>query len=90
MDLSKCIINSIGLACDIVGFVLIWKYGLPNRIPGGTKWKDTEYPDERRIYLKWSKIGFLFVIGGFALQLFLVQNFLGVNLYINMAVLLVN
>jgi hypothetical protein len=25
-------INSIGLVCDIIGAVLIWKYGLPDTI----------------------------------------------------------
>jgi hypothetical protein len=68
------IINSFGLILDIGGFILIWKYGLPNRIPSATQWMDTEDQELRKKYLKWSWRGFVLILIGFGLQI--LSNFI--------------
>jgi len=68
-------ISSIGLALDIIGVLLIWKYGIPNEVRrGGIQSIDFEGPDlteaeKARRYGKWSNIGLGLLLFGFVLQL---------------------
>ena len=66
-------INSLGLLLDIVGIVLIWKYGLPVNDPGRMMWglsADPREMSEREKYVRLGNIGLIFIIGGFILQIF--------------------
>ena len=69
------IVNSVGLVLDIVGVVLIWRYGLPEPISReGHNYIILESHDEAEKikaakYDRLSKIGLSLVILGFALQL---------------------
>jgi hypothetical protein len=73
-------VNSVGLVCDIVGAVLIWRYGLPETITrSGTVYLVTEETDEAekakaRRYDRTARCGIALLVGGFVLQL--VSNFL--------------
>ena len=63
------LINSIGLIFDIFGAILIYKYGLPNEVPGdGVKWAYTKDPKIEKRYKKYAKIGIFSLILGFTLQ----------------------
>jgi hypothetical protein len=66
-------INSIGLVVDIVGTLILFKYGLPSDVmPNGIIVKSMAGVDEKDKfdkYKKRSKWGLGFLIGGFALQL---------------------
>lgn len=79
MSLSNCV-NSFGLLLDIVGVVLIWRFGLPEPISrSGAKYLVTGQTDEAEKakaerFHNLSKIGLGLLIAGFALQL--VSNFL--------------
>ena len=74
------IVNSLGLVCDIIGAVLIWRYGLPEWIDReGATFIICEQTDETEKakahhYDIISKFGVGALIFGFALQL--VINFL--------------
>ena len=76
------IVSSIGLVLDIVGVVLVFKYGLQTdvRETGGTSVayrggkSDAEAKREYRHYSRLSRIGLGCLIVGFVLQL--VSNFL--------------
>ena len=81
MDNSD-IVSSIGLAFDIVGVVILFKYGLPAEVrkTGGfiLGW-GTDEPNEKaereyRFYKRMSRIGLGSLILGFGLQI--VSNFL--------------
>ena len=74
------LINSIGLICDIIGALAIWKYGLPKQISSsgavniiceGTNEKEIE---KAKRYDAFALCGILLLAGGFVLQL--VSNFL--------------
>ena len=74
------IVNSIGLVCDIIGALLIWRYGLPEAISrvgvvyrSVTQVDPTEI-DKARRYDCIARCGIALLVGGFALQL--VSNFL--------------
>jgi hypothetical protein len=74
------LINSIGLAFDIIGVLLLFKYGLPSEISKtgsvGMTFQQTDHEQIRKwkIYNRWSWAGLGFIITGFALQL--VSNFI--------------
>jgi hypothetical protein len=74
------IVNSIGLVLDIIGAILLIKYGIPNKIdPEGTVHLDLEGEDQSeikkaRIYQKWSNMAISLIILGFVLQL--ISNFI--------------
>jgi hypothetical protein len=69
------IVNSIGLAFDIAGVVLVFRYGLPESISRegesyllvGTK--DPAEMAKAARYDRWAKIGLSLLLLGFALQL---------------------
>ncbi len=67
----KIIINSFGLLCDIVGILIIWKYGLPIDLALKGFSSLTQESDNilKEKYKKWSKVGLGLIIFGFALQL---------------------
>ncbi|MBA4018305.1 MAG: hypothetical protein C0483_14155 [Pirellula sp.] len=78
MTVSK-FINTVGLACDIAGAYLIWKYGLPDDVSRhGRNYLVTEQVMEEEIargrkYDRMSNIGFILLALGFGLQL--ISNF---------------
>ncbi len=72
--------NSIGLVCDIIGAVLIWRYGLPIPISrSGARYlvmqqkNETEIAKARR-YDCITRWGIILLVSGFVLQL--VSSFL--------------
>jgi hypothetical protein len=74
------VINSLGLVLDIVGAVLLWKYGLPEALSreGHTylALEETNEAEKAKAasYDKWSRAGLGLLIAGFVLQL--ISNFL--------------
>ena len=74
------LVNSIGLVCDILGAVLIWRYGLPEPISrSGVVHLRLEQTDETEKakaeqYDCIARCGIVLLVGGFVLQL--VSNFL--------------
>jgi|LGVE01.1.fsa_nt_gb hypothetical protein len=73
-------ISSIGLLLDIAGAVLIFKYGLPEKVDrdgaiyvvsGGEGEKEIQ---KAKKYDRWAKVGIVCLIIGFSLQL--ISNFL--------------
>jgi hypothetical protein len=69
------VVNSFGLVLDIIGAVLLWKYGLPESISReGHSYLIMEQEDEAEKlkaarYDRWAKVGLGSIIVGFALQL---------------------
>ena len=77
---DSSLINSVGLVLDIIGAVLLWRYGLPESISRDgleivitSKVNENEKAKAKK-YDCWSKIGLSFLIAGFVLQL--VSNFI--------------
>ena len=61
------IINSAGLVIDIIGVILVYKYGIPNR--SAETWR-SEYDEPKEEKLKKiSNYGMIFIGIGFFLQL---------------------
>lgn len=73
------IINSLGLILDILGGLLLLRYGLPPKIdPEGHIYLITRQVDETEIttakrYHKWSRLGIILLTIGFFLQF--ISNF---------------
>lgn len=71
---SPCV-TTVGLTLDIIGVVLLWRFGLPEAISrGGFGYLALEGEDEAekakaRRYDMWARIGLTLIIGGFSLQL---------------------
>jgi len=80
MDTLSDAINSLGLILDILGVLLLWRFGLPPRVNrGGASYLMLEGIDQDELkrearYDFRSRMGLLLVGLGFALQL--VSNFL--------------
>lgn len=74
------IINSAGLVLDIIGALLLIKFGIPNKIdPSGAIYRTVSQIDNAEIqraetYQRWSNIAIKLIILGFVLQL--VSNFI--------------
>ena len=74
------LVNSIGLICDVIGALLIWKYGLPEAISrSGAVHIIAEQSDDDEIakaktFDRWARLGIALLIFGFILQL--VSNFI--------------
>ena len=74
------LVNSLGLSLDIIGALLLLRFGLPPRIdPEGHIYIITEEVDEAEIdlgrrYRSWSKFAVILLILGFIGQL--VSNYL--------------
>lgn len=76
MDISCAdLINSAGLIMDIVGAVMLWKYGLPEALSReGHSYLILEQTDEAEKakaarYDHWSRAGLGLLTAGFGLQL---------------------
>lgn len=73
-------INSIGLILDIIGVVILFKYGLPSEVSKDGQVFIAASPhneEERRKYRKfqlWSKFGLGLLVVGFGLQI--ISNYL--------------
>lgn len=65
-------INSIGLVFDIVGVVIIYLYGLPNRSAEEIQWASNL--DKEKRLKRLSSVGLFLIFLGFILQL--ISNFL--------------
>ncbi len=69
------LINSLGLIINIIGSLILLKFGLPNRIsPEGhisliLEGVDQDEINKAKIYKRWSFIGIIFLIVGFVFQL---------------------
>ena len=69
--------NSVGLAFDILGFILLFLYGWPTQIATTSEWSFRRIPwrgktkesRNRRKCQRFSWAGLIFVITGFILQL---------------------
>lgn len=74
------LVNSIGLVCDIVGALLVWRFGLPEPISrSGAINIICEQADESEVaqakrFDRFAGCGISLIVGGFVLQL--VSNFL--------------
>lgn len=74
------IVNSLGLILDIIGALLLLKYGIPNKIdPEGhinliLEQEDEAEKGKAKVYEKRSDIAVILIILGFVLQL--VSNFI--------------
>lgn len=75
----SAMVNSIGLVMDIVGAILLWKYGLPEAISREghdfllTGQVNVDEIAKAKTYDNWSKLGLALLIAGFVFQL--VSNF---------------
>ncbi len=69
------LVNSLGLVFDIVGVILVWRFGLPDPIDrtgavGIAQMKvDTEQIKKGARYDCWGRIGLVLIILGFVLQI---------------------
>jgi hypothetical protein len=67
-------LTSIGLVLDIVGVVILFKFGFPQpdfeeAILLATEGSDPEGPKKRKLWTAMSMIGLVCLVGGFAFQL---------------------
>lgn len=68
-------INSLGLILDIIGVVVLFKFGLPSNITKeGTVFLAVQKSDEKekkkyKKYEFWSRFGLLLLIIGFVMQI---------------------
>jgi hypothetical protein len=75
MMFTGSVVNDIGLGLDIIGALLLWKFGLPETINReGRDYVWVSKPDETmiaraRIYDRWGRAGLAALILGFFLQL---------------------
>lgn len=73
-------INSFGLILDIIGAILIFKYGIPEKISrkGEIFFTGNEEDEDEKLVAKkydyYSRIGLILIIIGFSLQL--LSNFI--------------
>jgi hypothetical protein len=71
--------NNIGLIFDIIGVIILFKYGLPEKfnkrprllLEGDLSPKEQK---ENKIIIQWSYCGLIFLLSGFIFQL--ISNFL--------------
>ena len=73
---SKGSISAIGLALDVTGFILLWRFGLPSHLkPGGkvanVEWESRKDHTEENRYIFAKRIGDIsvaLIVSGFILQ----------------------
>jgi len=75
----KIILNSLGLLLDIIGAILIWKYGLPESlsregVAPAFSVIDASLRAKAKKYNWYSNIGLFLLVLGFVFQL--ISNFL--------------
>lgn len=77
---TSTIVNNLGLLLDIVGVIMVWRFGLPEALSRtGAQYIVTEQTDEiekakAMKFDRLSKVGLSLIIGGFMLQL--LSNFI--------------
>ncbi len=74
MEYLPKVINSCGLLFDILGALLIWKYGLPEEITKAghrylTFGTDEEEQKKAIKFERYAKLGIILLISGFGFQL---------------------
>jgi hypothetical protein len=68
------LVNACGLISDIIGVVLLWKFGIPEPVSRQGHsyicWDGTNKSeiDKAQKYDKYAKVALLLIIGGFVLQ----------------------
>lgn len=73
--MSSAAISTIGLVLDIIGVMLLWRFGLPEAVSrGGVGYirllgEDTAEKTKAARYDLWARCGLWLLIGGFLLQL---------------------
>ena len=65
-------LNTLGLCLDVIGFLILWKYGLSRDPEVGTSWGRDKKLESK--YKNRSDIGLAIIIFGFLLQI--ASNFL--------------
>lgn len=66
--------NNLGLLLDIIGVILVWKFGVPNNIrPEGESFLligkgNKKEIQKTKIYKIWQTIGLILIILGFVFQ----------------------
>ena len=73
MNWTPELVSSTGLALDIVGVVIVFRFGLPEEMPGpaGPTWggRPPETVKKRKLYSTLSWAGMTLIVLGFALQI---------------------
>lgn len=71
--MSSQIVVTIGLLCDIVGIVLVWRFGIPKtmeeRWAGSSLTIGGPTPEQAKIKQKLSTLGACLLLFGFGLQI---------------------
>lgn len=73
--MNKSLLNTIGLVFDIMGVILLFKYGLPSNVrkDGGNVmlFQDTNQEEIKKWhkYNFWSRVGLISIIVGFSFQI---------------------
>ena len=75
LSLSQCLV-SIGLLCDIAGVILLFRFGLPSRVPRigrlvleTSKEEDAAIEAGQRRFERMARLALALLVSGFALQL---------------------
>ena len=64
-----------GLTLDIIGVLLLWRFGLPEAVSRGgfgyvvLEGEDAAEKAKAAAYDKWAHVGLILIVGGFTLQL---------------------
>jgi hypothetical protein len=71
------VVSACGLAIELIGFLLIWKYGLPRSMPkvhyiveSFGEYKAGEMDRIENLYNKIAHVGLACVVGGVLIQVF--------------------
>ncbi len=72
--MTAAYLNSLGLAFDIVGVILLFKFGLPEEVRrGGTGFlivnNDDQEAAKAKIYDRYSHVALALIVLGFGLQI---------------------
>jgi len=69
------LVNSFGLICDVMGALLVWKYGLPEAISRTgaihiiAEQSDDDEISKAKKFDRWARLGIGLLVLGFILQL---------------------
>lgn len=73
--MGQQLVSSVGLCLDIIGAVLVWRYGLPSEVdPEGRQFiaasdRDPNEVAKARVYRRLQHLGIGSLVVGFTLQL---------------------
>lgn len=72
--MTEAYLNSLGLAFDIIGVILLFKFGLPEEVRrGGTGFlvinDDPQEAAKAGVYDRYSHVALAFIVIGFGLQI---------------------